>query len=57
MTEPGALRFTPYSRHVMGSEQLWVLAACFNEEAVIIRFIERVLALPAVSRLLLIDCC
>ena len=39
----------------MGSEQLWVVAACFNEEAVIIRFIERVLALPEVSRLLLID--
>ena len=39
----------------MGSEQLWVVAACFNEEAVIVRFIERVLALREVSRLLLID--
>ena len=55
MTEPGALRFTHHSRVGMGSEQLWVVAACFNEEAVIIRFIERVLALPQVSRLLLID--
>ena len=55
MTEPGALRFTHHSRLVMGSEQLWVVAACFNEEAVIIRFIERVLALPEVTRLLLID--
>ena len=55
MTEPGALRFTHHSRVGMGSEKLWVVAACFNEEAVIIRFIERVLALPQVSRLLLID--
>ena len=55
MTEPGALRFIHHSRVCMGSEQLWVVAACFNEEIVITRFIERVLALPEVSRLLLID--
>ncbi|MED5468806.1 MAG: glycosyltransferase family 2 protein, partial [Cyanobacteriota bacterium] len=35
--------------------QIWVVAACFNEEAVICQFIERVLALPAVSHLLLVD--
>ncbi|MEB3253630.1 MAG: glycosyltransferase family 2 protein [Synechococcus sp.] len=39
----------------MGSEQLWVVAACFNEETVITRFIERVLAQSEVHRLLLID--
>ena len=39
----------------MGGEQLWVVAACLNEEAVILRFVERVLALPEVDRLLLID--
>ena len=39
----------------MASEQLWVVSACFNEEAVITRFIERVLAQPDVHRLLLID--
>ncbi len=55
MTEPGALRFTHHSRVGMGSEQLWVVAACLNEEAVIIRFVERVLALPEVHHLLLID--
>ena len=32
----------------MGSEQLWVVAACFNEEQVITRFIDRVLALEEV---------
>ena len=35
--------------------QIWVVAACFNEEAVICQFIERVVALPEVSRLLLVD--
>ena len=39
----------------MASEQLWVVAACFNEATVITRFIERVLAQPEVHRLLLID--
>ena len=39
----------------MGSDQLWVVAACFNEEIVITRFIERVLAQSEVHRLLLID--
>ena len=55
MTEPGALRFIHHSRVGMGSEQLWVVAACFNEEIVITRFIERVLAQSEVHRLLLID--
>ncbi|QNI84082.1 beta-glycosyltransferase/ family 2 [Synechococcus sp. PROS-7-1] len=32
-----------------------MVAACFNEEAVIIRFIERVLAVPGVDQLVLID--
>jgi glycosyltransferase involved in cell wall biosynthesis len=39
----------------MGGEQLWIVAACLNEEAVILRFVERVLSLPEVDRLLLID--
>ncbi|PTU02958.1 glycosyltransferase, partial [Pseudomonas sp. HMWF031] len=30
---------------------VWVVAACFNEEAVIVRFIERVLAVPGVDHL------
>ncbi|QNI66325.1 beta-glycosyltransferase/ family 2 [Synechococcus sp. BMK-MC-1] len=34
---------------------MWVVAACFNEEAVIVRFIERVLAVPGVDHLVLID--
>ena len=34
---------------------VWVVAACFNEEAVITRFIERVLAVPGVDHLVLID--
>ena len=34
---------------------VWVVAACFNEEVVINRFIERVLAVPGVERLVLID--
>ena len=39
----------------MESEELWVVAACFNEEQVISCFIERVLALKDVDRLVLID--
>ena len=34
---------------------VWVVAACFNEEAVIPRFIERVLAVPGVDQLVLVD--
>ena len=34
---------------------VWVVAACFNEEAVIVRFIERVLGVPGVDQLVLID--
>ena len=55
MTVGVALRFIHHSRVGMGSEQLWVVAACFNEETVITRFIERVLAQSEVHRLLLID--
>jgi glycosyltransferase involved in cell wall biosynthesis len=36
-------------------EAVWVVAACFNEEAVIEAFIERVLQVPGVNRLVLID--
>jgi polyisoprenyl-phosphate glycosyltransferase len=36
-------------------EGVWVVAACFNEQAVITSFIERVLAVPGVERLVLID--
>ena len=39
----------------MASEQVWVVAACFNEAAVISTFMERVTALPDVDHLLLID--
>ena len=39
----------------MASEQVWVVAACFNEEAVITRFIERVLGAPGMDHLVLID--
>ncbi len=35
--------------------QIWVVAACFNEEGGISEFIERVLALPEVLRLVLVD--
>ena len=34
---------------------VWVVAACFNERAVITHFIERVLAVSEVERLVLID--
>ena len=39
----------------MASEQVWVVAACFNEAEVISVFLERVMALPEVNHLLLID--
>ena len=39
----------------MVSEQIWVVAACFNEAEVISAFIERVVVLPDVDHLLLID--
>ena len=39
----------------MACEQVWVVAACFSEEAVITRFIERVLGVPGVDHLVLID--
>ena len=39
----------------MAGDALWVVAACFNEESVILHFIEQVLDLPEVDRLLLID--
>ena len=39
----------------MASEQVWVVAACFNEAEVISAFIERVVALSDVDHLLLID--
>ena len=34
---------------------VWVVAACFNERAVITSFIESVLAVSGVERLVLID--
>ena len=39
----------------MASEQVWVVAACYNEAEVISVFLERVMALPEVNHLLLID--
>ena len=39
----------------MASEQVWVVAACFNEAEVISAFMERVMAWPDVEHLLLID--
>ncbi len=35
--------------------EIWVVAACFNEEGVIPQFIEQVIALPEVARLVLVD--
>ena len=37
------------------SSIIWVVAACFNEEAVIASFIERTLSVQGVTRLILID--
>ncbi len=42
-------------RKVSDPSQIWVVAACFNEEAVICQFLERVLSIKGVSRLVLID--
>ena len=39
----------------MASEQVWVVAACFNEAEAISAFMERVMALPEMEHLLLID--
>ena len=39
----------------MASEQVWVVAACFNEAEVIGVFMERGMVLPEVDHLLLID--
>ena len=39
----------------MKPQGVWVVAACFNERAVITHFIERVLAVSEVERLVLID--
>ena len=36
-------------------EGVWIVAACFNEQSVITAFIERVLAVRGVERLVLID--
>ena len=55
MTEGVALRFQGLQTGFMASEQLWVVAACFNEETVITGFMDQVMALPEVNRLLLID--
>ncbi len=35
--------------------KIWVVAACLNEEAVIVQFIQRVLAIQAISQLILVD--
>ena len=43
------------SDSVADQSQVWVVAACFNEETVICKFVERVIALPEVSHLLLVD--
>ncbi len=39
----------------MGSDELWVVAACFNEESLICQFMEAVFRLQQVDRLVLID--
>ena len=36
-------------------QEVWVVAACFNEQAVITDFIKRALSIPGVSRLILVD--
>ena len=55
MTECAALRFSHHQQVRMVREQLWVVAACFNEDSIICRFIEEVLQLHVVDRLVLID--
>lgn len=57
MTRGCCLMFpvTLHARSMVKPAGVWVVAACFNEEAVITVFIERVLALPVVERLVLID--
>ncbi len=40
---------------ISNQPQIWVVAACFNEEAVICQFIERVIAQEGVNRLVLVD--
>ncbi len=37
------------------NSQVWVVAACFNEEEIITSFIKRVLAISGVARLVLVD--
>ena len=39
----------------MGRDELWVVAACFNEESLICQFMETVLQLEQVDRLVLMD--
>ena len=43
------------SRSLQKDPSVCVLAACFNEKEVICDFIERVVALPCVHRLVLVD--
>ncbi|WP_320676038.1 glycosyltransferase family 2 protein [Prochlorococcus sp. MIT 1300] len=45
----------PLNKPTVEPPKVWVIAACFNEEAAIVRFIERVVALNCVSRLVLVD--
>ncbi len=40
---------------VFKQAQVWIVAACFNEESVIEHFIDQIVTLPEVTRLLLID--
>ena len=44
-----------FSTDIQEQNQVWVVAACFNEEAVICQFIERVVLLPEVAALVLVD--
>ena len=55
MTEPGAIWFRTVQTRLMVSEQVSVVAPCFEEVVVISTFIERVVALPEVNCLLQID--
>ncbi len=45
----------PQNKQLSDAVQIWVVAACFNEAGVICEFIDEVVRLPGVNRLVLVD--
>ena len=45
----------PSKKQLSNHERVWVVAACFNEQGVICDFIDQVVSLPGVKRLVLVD--